>query len=132
MCMFAFVSFSVWFGLSGSKAFRENNLASFALKSYASMRSVLFNPSDRLGLDIKLHIFKRPVRKVSCRVVFLYFHGLLCDALLAGNGINLANERDLSTNKLQQIKNKFSLFTCQAQNPSNYNGSRRLHEGKLS
>jgi hypothetical protein len=48
-------------------------------------------------------------------------------ALFAGNASNLASGDSLSTTIYCKAENKFSLFSCQARNPSNHKGFPRLH-----
>jgi hypothetical protein len=54
-------------------------------------------------------------------------HFRLVWCAVTGNASNLASGRRLSTTIYCKAENNFSLFSCQASNPSNHKGFPRLH-----
>lgn len=69
------------------------------------------------------------MRAIFIFVFGLVWFGLVCVAVFAGNGDNLASGRELSTNKLRRLKNKFSFFACHARKPYSHKVFRRFQAG---
>lgn len=66
-------------------------------------------------------------------ICHLVWFGLVWFArrLVRGDGCNLAIERSLSTSILQELKNKFSFFPCQARKPYNHKAFPRFHAREI-
>jgi hypothetical protein len=71
----------------------------------------------------------RVLRGAGC--VFSFSFGLVWRAV-TGNGCNLPSGQRLSTTIYCKAENKFSLFPCQARNPSNHKVFRRFNAREVT